>query len=81
MPEPGKRCQRQLDGVVRQLTGFREPTTKTAQHLLIVERRQRAREAFIGNKANRVGADIDDGNRAIAFKTPLTCIAFRGRGA
>ena len=60
--EPRQRRQRLVDGVGRQPPGAEHVAAQPAQHLLIEDRRRGAHQSLIGDQADRVRADIDDGN-------------------
>jgi hypothetical protein len=61
--EAGQSLEGALDGFVVQASGGRHVPPEPAHDLLVVERHRGARQAFIGDEAHRVRADIDDGYR------------------
>ncbi len=63
-----------IDRVSRQQPGRLHLPSQPGQHLFIEDRRRRARQPFVNDEANRVRADIDDGNGR-----PVVETAFGGR--
>ena len=60
----GQGPQRSLDCVIIKPSRGRDVAAEPAQDLFVVDRGRRPRQAFIGDEAHRVRADIDDRNRA-----------------
>ena len=61
--EADQRGQRRVDGVLRQQAGGLHLAAETGQHLFVENRRRRARQTFVDDEADRVRADVDDGDR------------------
>ena len=58
-----ERVERGVDGVRRQQAGRLHLAAEAGQHLFVEDRRRRARQPFVDDEADRVRADIDDGDR------------------
>ena len=52
------------DRVLVEPAGRGDVAAEAAEHLLVVDRRRRARQALVGDEAHRVRADVDDRDRA-----------------
>jgi len=66
-----QRAERSLDGVCRQQTGRLDLSSQPRQDLLIEDRCRRARQAFVNDEADRVRADINDGDRWAVIESAL----------
>ena len=69
--EASQRVERRLDGVGGQQPGRLNLPSEAGEHFLIEDRRRRARQAFVDDEADRVRADVDDGNRRPVIKPAL----------
>ena len=58
-----ERGERGVDGVRRQQAGRLHLAAEAGQHLFVEDRRRRARQPLVDDEADRVRADIDDGDR------------------
>ena len=63
--EPRKALQRHPHAVDRQLAGRAQAARQTAQDLFVEDGGRRPLGAFIDHEANRIRADVDNGNRAV----------------
>ena len=69
--ESSQCIERRLDGVGGQQPGRLNLSSEAREHLLIEDRRRRARQAFVDDEADRVRADVDNGNRRPVVKPAL----------
>ncbi len=63
---------REPDAVGMQPAGLVDVAAEAAQHLFVEQHARRAVEPVIDDETQRVGADIDDGDRAAAAAVRLT---------
>jgi hypothetical protein len=69
--EPGERRQRLIDRVLGQKAGRMHLATEAAQGLLVEQRGRAAGEPLVDDETDRVGADIDDGDRRAGVEAAL----------
>jgi hypothetical protein len=69
--ETPQRLERLLDRVAREQAGRLHLAAEPGEDLLVEDRSRRARQAFIDDEADRVGTDVDDGDRMTDVESPL----------
>ena len=69
--EAPQRRQRPIDRVTREHAGRLDLAPKPREHLLVEDRRGTPGQTFIGDEADRVRSDVDDGDRRAVIETAL----------